>query len=133
MAKSRRQRIWDRAGGCCEYCRMPQAYDVQPFQLDHIRAQKHSGTTTLGNLALACLPCNSAKGPNIAGYDPVSGALYPLFNPRQHVWDEHFAWNGPILEGKTPIGRTTIAVLAINLPQRVAHRRLLIQAGLFEP
>ena len=59
MADSRRQRVWDWAGGFCEYCRVPQELDVQPFQLDHIRAQKHSGATTAANLALSCLPCNS--------------------------------------------------------------------------
>lgn len=62
---------------------MPQALDIQPFQLDHIRAQKHLGQTTVANLALSCLPCNSYKGANVAGYDPESDELLPLFNPRQ--------------------------------------------------
>ncbi|HEX7380276.1 MAG TPA: hypothetical protein VF278_24385 [Pirellulales bacterium] len=30
--------VWRRSGGCCEYCRMPQAYDDLPFQIDHIIA-----------------------------------------------------------------------------------------------
>jgi len=60
MPPSRRQQVWDRAGRCCEYCQMPQEFDVLPFQLDHIRAQKHGGPTTIANLALACLPCRRA-------------------------------------------------------------------------
>jgi hypothetical protein len=33
--------------------------------------------------------------------------------------------------GRTAIGRTTVAVLAINLPYRVALRRRLIAEGAF--
>jgi len=131
MAKSRRDEVWRRAGGCCEYCRMPQQLDVQPFQLDHIRARKHDGPTTLGNLALTCLPCNSYKGPNAAGYDPESGALVALFNPRSDNWEEHFEWQGATLLGRTPVGRATIVVLRINAAERIEHRHLLIEADLF--
>ena len=129
MAKSGRQLVKERARRRCEYCHLPQECDVQPFQLDHIRAQKHSGATSPANLAWSCLPCNTFKGPNVAGYDPESTSLQPLFNPRQDVWSEHFAWNGPKLLGLTPVGRTTIDVLRINQPERVEHRRLLIAGG----
>ena len=73
----------------------------------------------------ACLPCNSYKGPNVAGYDPESNSLQRLFNPRKDIWSEHFVWVGPVLVGLTAIGRTTIEVLRINLAERVTHRRLL--------
>ena len=132
MAVIRRRLIRDRAGGRCEYCHMRDEFDVLPFQLDHIRAQKHAGLTTAANLAWVCLPCNSYKGPNVAGYDPESNSLQPLFNPRKDIWAEHFAWDGPLLDGLTAIGRTTIEVLRVNLPGRVEHRRLLIEAGCFE-
>ncbi|MCC7423896.1 MAG: HNH endonuclease [Planctomycetaceae bacterium] len=131
MAKARRQQVAERAMGRCEYCRFPEELDVQPFQVDHVRAIKHSGPTTLANLAWSCLPCNAAKGPNVAGYDPEGGTLEPLYNPRADSWDDHFAWEGPVLKGKTAIGRTTIEVLKINAPDRVELRRLLIAAGLF--
>ena len=133
MAPTHRERVWKRAKGCCEYCCLPQEFDVQPFQLDHIRAQKHSGQTTIANLALSCLPCNSFKGANVAGYDPDSDELCPLFNPRTDRWTQHFEWNGPRLKGKTAIGRTTIDVLRINATDRVEHRKLLIEAELFPP
>lgn len=125
MRNRDRQHVWERAKGLCEYCEMPQALDVLPFQVDHIRAQKHRGLTTLDNLALACLPCNAAKGPNVAGIDSETGALTPLFNPRTDVWAEHFAWNGAILEGLTAVGRVTIQVLRINDANRVELRALL--------
>lgn len=131
MPKSRRRQVWERAGGCCEYCQMPQELDVQPFQPDHVRARKHAGITNVSNLALACLPCNAAKGPNAAGYDPQTDVLVPLFDPRKQNWVEHFRWKGPVLFGKTPVGRATISVLMINDPERVEFRRLLIAAGVF--
>jgi len=46
--------VWSRAGDCCEYCCMPQAFDDSPFEIDHIIAQKHSGPTVASNLALSC-------------------------------------------------------------------------------
>lgn len=126
-----RDQVWQRAQGRCEYCQLPQACTVLPHEVDHIRSQKHHGLTMLSNLCLACAHCNSYKGSNIAGFDPELDELTPLFHPRQHVWGTHFEWNGPVLVGITPIGRTTIDVLRINLPERVEHRRLLIQAGQF--
>lgn len=110
---------------------MPEDCDVRPFQWDHIRSQKHAGSSDLENLAWSCLPCNSFKGPNVAGYEPDSERLSPLFNPRQNDWSEHFVWKGPVLIGLTPIGRTTITVLRINQPDRVEHRRLLLAGGFF--
>jgi 5-methylcytosine-specific restriction endonuclease McrA len=46
--------LWRRAHHCCEYCRMPQAFDNTPFEIDHIIARKHGGPTALFNLALSC-------------------------------------------------------------------------------
>ena len=111
---------------------MPDRYDVGPFQLDHIRAQKHSGADDIWNCAWSCLPCNSFKGPNVAGYDPETDRLFALFDPRRDAWSEHFEWDGPLLVGLTPVGRTTIEVLRINQAERVEHRRRLLLAGLFE-
>jgi hypothetical protein len=131
MAMTRREQICARARGACEYCRMPQEFDVRPFQIDHIRAQKHRGLSGMSNVALACLPCNSFKGPNVAGYDPEMNKLQRLFNPRVDERVQHFAWDGPLLVGLTSVGRTTIEVLRINAVDRVAHRELLIDAGEF--
>jgi len=131
MPRSIKQQVWERANGCCEYCRMPQEFQVRPFQLDHIRAQKHRGETSLDNLALACFPCNIYKSSNPAGYDPATERLAPLFDPRKDNWNRHFTWVGAVLKGKTAVGRTTIEVLRINLPERMKQRRLLIIAGVF--
>jgi hypothetical protein len=83
------------------------------------------------NLALCCLHCNCHKGPNIAGIDPVTGELTRLFHPRRDRWRDHFEWHGPELIGRTPVGRATVSVLAINHPDYVAVRHALIAEGLF--
>jgi hypothetical protein len=54
---------WRRAGRCCEYGRVPQAYDDAPFEIDHVIAQKHGGPTVPGNRALSGLHDNGHKGP----------------------------------------------------------------------
>jgi len=117
----------------CEYCHIPDGTIQLRHVLDHVIARQHGGKTTLGNLVLCCGRCNQFKGPNIAGLDPKTGKLTPLFHPRRDTWREHFRWSGPRLIGTTPIGRTTVAVLSINLPLRVAIRRVLIEEGRFPP
>jgi len=125
--------VWERAHHCCEYCRMPQIYDELPFEIDHIIAEQHEGKTVASNLALACFDDNHRKGPNLAGIDPKTRKRTWLFNPRRHKEDRHFRWNGPILVGRTAVGRVTIAVLGINLTHRVRHRAQLIAEGVFPP
>src|SRR5579871_6360981 len=106
--------VWQRAGACCEYCRLPQTFTSLSFEIDHIVARQHGGPTTVGNLALACFTCNHHKGTNLTGIDPATRALARLFHPRRHKWSRHFHWDGPILVGRTAVGRTTVRVLAIN-------------------
>jgi hypothetical protein len=133
MDRALEQRVWQRAGRLCEYCRMPQRYDEAPFEVEHVIAKQHGGKTVDSNLALACFSCNRHKGPNIAGIDATTRKLTPLFHPRRHKWERHFRWQGPILVGRTAIGRTTVAVLAINAPLRVRLREELIDEGKFPP
>jgi HNH endonuclease len=123
--------VWQRASTICEYCQLPQALSSIPFEIDHIIAQKHSGPTESENLALTCFFCNSYKGPNIAGIDPESGRIVRLYHPRKDRWSRHFIWDGPLLVGRTAIGRATIAVLAINHPDAVELRTSLIEEGVF--
>jgi hypothetical protein len=124
-AKFSRNLVRERAGARCEYCQLPEEESVLPHELDHIRAKKHRGQTSLQNTCWACAYCNLAKGPNVAGYDDETDELVALFNPRTEEWKEHFFWEGPVLRGKTPKGRATVDVLRINDPERVEHRRLI--------
>ncbi len=113
---------------------MPAAfYPTVSFPIDHIIARQHGGLTLLGNLAMSCLHCNSHKGPNIAGVDPLTRKLTKLFNPRRHRWERHFRWDGPYLLGRTAVGRATIVVLAMNHPDLLEVREALIDEGVFPP
>ena len=101
--------VWERARRCCEYCRMPQIHDELLFEIDHVVAEQHGGKTVASNLALACFADNHHKGPNLAGIDAKTRRRTWLFNPRRHKWARHFRWDGPILVGRTAVGRATIA------------------------
>jgi HNH endonuclease len=125
--------VWLRAHSSCEYCCLSQDQSLLPFEIDHIIACKHGGRAVANNLALACYYCNSFKGPHIGGLDPRTGRLTQLFHPRRHHWKGCFRWRGPILIGRTPIGRATIAVLCLNNPEAVTLRRALIAEGRFPP
>jgi hypothetical protein len=120
-----------RAGHRCEYCHMPQAFSTLKHTIDHVVAVQHHGPTASENLALACVACNRAKGPNLSGIDPETGAVTTLFNPRSQDWQQHFSWRGAILAGLTNPGRATIDVLAINAPGRIAVRLALMTSGEF--
>jgi HNH endonuclease len=122
-----------RAHHRCEYCCMPQVFELATFQIEHIVAAQHHGPMTMTNLALACLRCNKRKGPNLSGRDPITGKNVWLFNPREQKWGRHFYWNGPYLVGRTQVGRATIETLAINLSFAVEARRALMEEGKFPP
>ena len=74
------------------------------------------GPTAASNLALACVSCSLRKGGKEAAIDPDTGLEFPIFNPRQDDWSEHFDWEVVRLIGLTPIGRATIHALDLNRP-----------------
>ena len=126
-------RVRQRAGACCEYCRLPEQFSPMRFEPDHVIAEQHGGPTVLANLAWACFVCNRHKLSNLAGIDPKTGKTTWLFNPRRQKWQRHFRWQGATLVGRTPVGRATISVLGINLPHQIALRAALIAEGVLSP
>jgi 5-methylcytosine-specific restriction endonuclease McrA len=133
MDAARTRLVWQRARSCCEYCRMPQAGDDAPFEIDHIVARKHRGSSAPGNLCLSCFYCNSFKGSDLASLDPKTRRITPLFNPRRHKWSRHFRWQGPSLVGRTAIGRATVALPHINDEYHVELHAGLMAEGIFPP
>jgi hypothetical protein len=114
-----RHTVRARARDRCEYCRIRQQ-DV-PFlrhQIEHVIARQHGGNDSPGNLALACYRCNKFKGPNLTAFDPKTGKLVRLFNPRRQRWSEHFAIRNKRVIGITPRGRATVELLQINARKR---------------
>lgn len=79
---------------------------------------------------MSCIRCNLHKGTDLTGIDRPSGVVVLLFNPRRDVWQEHFSWNGPVLVGVSPAGRTSIALLKMNSIERVRLRESLILEGI---
>ncbi|MBM3993107.1 MAG: HNH endonuclease [Planctomycetes bacterium] len=105
--------------------------DFLAFHVEHIIAEQHGGGDDLSNLCLACPECNLSKGPNLSGF--LAGKIMPLFNPRRQSWKRHFEWDGPVLMGRTQIGKVTVMVLNINAHKRVRVRQSLIDEGRFPP
>jgi hypothetical protein len=101
------------------------------FHVEHIRARQHRGDDDPSNLALACPDCNFRKGANLTAIPPDSNEVVPLYNPRVHSWEEHFAMVGAEIVGLTDIGRATVQLLDMNEDERVVMRRELQAEGLF--
>lgn len=129
-----RAHVTERAQQRCEYCRLPKGLSIQPaFHVDHIIPKQHGGSDDPDNLALACHNCNLYKGPNLTGIDRATGELTPLFNPRTNSWHQHFLIHRLSVSGRTPIGRTTVRVLAMNTLDRLRLRGKLRAVGLRWP
>jgi len=127
-----RRLVYERAQGCCEYCLLPELAGFSVHQYDHIIAQKHGGTTSPKNLALACPFCNRRKGSDIAAIDSATGKLVRLFDPRRNIWAAHFQLVDAQIVPLTRIGRATTHLLQFNLPTRIEERALLMKTGLFK-
>ncbi|WP_442936715.1 HNH endonuclease [Nostoc sp.] len=130
-----------RANYLCEYCHSPERISTTRFTVDHLIPKSIGGSDELNNLALACRRCNERRYNFVAGYDPETKAIVPLFNPRQQIWSDHFLWsvNGRTIIGVTPTGRATCKRLDIN-DERYSEddsirsaRGFWIQAGLHPP
>ena len=126
-----REVIAKRADYRCEYCLLHQAHSVKTHHADHIIPRKHGGSDELANLAWSCFLCNSAKGSEVGAYDPLTGQLVPVYNPRTDVWNDPFRLNDGNIIGTTPVGRVTEMVLLLNRKERVEARRLLMEIDLY--
>ena len=128
IPESVRRKVNQRAKSYCEYCQASEEITGQRFHVDHVLPRVGGGKTNLENLCLACPGCNGAKLDQQSGLDPVSGNSVALFNPRQHQWKEHFAWDseGITIIGLSDIGRATIETLRLNRPLATSARRVRV-------
>jgi hypothetical protein len=104
---------------------MPQeATPFISFHIEHIIARQHvdEAQDDLAKLAYACDRCNAFKGPNLSSIDPQTGEKVDVFDPRSHVWSEHFSKSDGMIIGLTPIGRATVRLLNMNHPRRIELR-----------
>ncbi|MEL6903673.1 MAG: HNH endonuclease signature motif containing protein [Cyanobacteria bacterium J06606_4] len=125
----------------CEYCHSSERLSASRFTVDHIRPKSLGGSDELDNLALACRRCNERRYNFVAGIDPSSQTIVPIFNPRLQKWSEHFVWidEGILIEGITPTGRATCVRLDLNDTRYAeadsirATRRFWLETGLHPP
>jgi hypothetical protein len=125
-----RRLVRQRAGNRCEYCHLRQEHDrFHTLHVEHIIARQHRGSDEADNLALACHQCNLHKGTNLSSFDPDTNEIVRLFHPRRDRWTDHFKFEGPLLVGLTPAGRTTAWLLQMNSDERLEWRRALRELG----
>lgn len=108
-----------------------QDFSIYSHEVDRIIAVKHGGQTIAENLALSCLPCNRYKGSDLATFDPLTGEIVPLFNPRTQIWSEHFRLDNGQIIGIATTGRATVFLLKLNEPKRLQIRQVLMAQGLY--
>lgn len=130
-----RKLVEERANGNCEYCLLPALFSGSIFCIDHILPESKSGLTVFENLAYACHNCNSFKSAKIEGFDDLSKIIAPIFNPRIHIWSEHFVFNNQssIITGITSIGRVTTNSLKMNEIAIQNLRKALVNYDVFPP
>ena len=121
-----RKQVTNRADSKCEYCKFSQALSFFTFEMEHIISEKHDGGTTLDNLALACPPCNRAKGSDLGSIDSVTQKLTPFFHPRLQQWSEHFRFANVSIVPLTAEGRVTEKILQFNSLDRISERDYLL-------
>ena len=119
---SLRRLVVQRADNRCEYCGISQIGQVATFHVDHIVPVVAGGETTAENLALACVSCSLRKGARQELKDLKTNEVVFIFNPLQHVWKKHFAWNGVQVIGLTATGRATVQALDLNRSTMLAIR-----------
>ena len=124
-----------RANNCCEYCRSQDIYSPHGFTIDHIIPLSLDGLSVLINLAYACFLCNRLKSNKTEALDQLTGKMVSLFNPREDVWNDHFAWNedATIIIGVSPIGRATVSQLQLNRDKLIEYRRAILPLGTHPP
>ena len=130
------RRVREAARNRCGYCLSPQNLVMARQGQNVFDFQARGGSNEESNLWLSCPLCNRYKADKTVAPDPATGELTPLFNPRTQHWSEHFRWidNGLRIEGLTPTGRATVALLHLaDDPDALEVRSYWILAGWHPP
>lgn len=133
MAVAHSVEVRARGGERCEYCRMHDALQGATFHVEHVVPRCLGGSDEMENLAWACPSCNLHKSARTVARDPEIEAEVELFNPRLHVWREHFGFKKFEIIGWTAVGRSAIKLLHMNDARRVRIRQAELLFGLFPP
>lgn len=123
-----------RAGHICEYCHAPEAVFNLRFEVEHIKPLSRGGNNSEENLALACRSCNLYKSDLVSFFDEETQTKTRLFNPRRHIWKNHFKidYRTGEISGLTATGRATAVCLKMNGKIQVSARIQWLKLGLFD-
>ena len=126
-----RRLVRERADNRCEYCQHSADFSCASFGCEHVVPRAKGGGDSIEELAWACPACNNHKYSKTQAVDPVSRRTVPLFNPRRQRWTWHFRRSDDCLmiDGRTRIGRATVAALHLNRIELVNLRRVLRASG----
>ena len=120
--------VYNRANGCCEYCKIPSDYSNDTYTLEHTLDFSKGGSDDLRNIAYACGTCNANKRDYSTAFDSVTNSQVPIYNPREQNWGEHFVWSDDFCSiiVTTAIGRATVDLLKLNSKALRNLRKALI-------
>ena len=95
-----RQRVFDRAGGVCHWCKLPIKVPVETWQADHVVALINGGANAEGNLAPIHSHCHVAKtGRDVTEKSKVAKARQQhlgIKRPKQKIRSAGFPASGRI-------------------------------------
>ncbi len=130
-----RRQVIEEANYRCEYCKTSSRLTGTPLVIDHILPRSLKGTNKRSNLAASCYRCNEFKGTKTHAFDPETGQLVPLFNPRNQFWADQFTWGngGTHIIGVKPTGRASVIALRLNNENVVEARAIWIEFGWHPP
>jgi hypothetical protein len=123
------------SNACCEYCWAPAEYSSALYHFDHLLPTAKGGQSAFDNIAYSCSGCNGYKSDKTHSLDTLTNQIVRLYHPRNDIWTDHFQWsgNGVKIEGITPIGRATVALLQLNRNGNINLRQLLKLVELHPP
>lgn len=119
----------------CGYCLVPQKLVSYKLEIEHLFPRGLGGAGSESNLWLACRQCNLSKGIKTHGFDTITFRRVKIFNPREQIWSEHFAWSEDKTEiiGKTPCGRAAVSALQLNSDLQRTAKEFWKLTGIFPP
>ncbi|MGB3769080.1 MAG: HNH endonuclease signature motif containing protein [Phormidesmis sp.] len=126
IPREMRRQIATRADYLCEYCLISEDDTFLGCHVDHIISVKHGGSTTVDNLAYACVVCNRQKGSDLGSIDWKTKNLVRFFNPRLDRWSEHFYLQEARIISRTSIGDVTARILGFNSDSQIVERQMLL-------
>jgi hypothetical protein len=133
LSQELRREVADRAQHICEYCLISEQDTAFGCSVDHIISIKHGGSSSVENLAYACVFCNRYKGSDIGSILWDTQEFLRFFNPRKDHWGDHFQLNQAIIYPLTGIGSVTLQILGMNDPDRLQERQILTVQNQYPP